>query len=242
MAQLPIGEGKEDPGPKTIGTESIPVLRVVKAGGNNFELEQELVNSTIHAFGVLFGIAAIPFLASIAARSPDVVNLPGAFVYGFSFLMVFTFSTLYHGFREPVVKKLFEVLDHISIYFFIAGTYTPLILAYMNNATGMLMLWLLWGLVLAGSTFKICFGCRYNILSTVFYLLMGWIVLWTGTDFFKAMPPQVMNLVLAGGVLYSVGVVFFLWEKFKWNHAIWHSLVLAAAVCHYLAIYKTMIP
>jgi hemolysin III len=240
MAQLPLFEDSGDQGPKPVATETTPVLRVVKASGNSIDLVKELVNSTIHAFGILFGIAAIPFLASIAASSHGAFYLPGAFLYGFSFLMVFTFSTLYHGSREPVVKKVFEVLDHVSIYIFIAGTYTPLILAYMNNPTGMLILYLLWGLVIAGSTFKICFGCRYNIVSTIVYLLMGWMVLWTGGGFFKAMPQQVMILVLAGGIIYSVGVVFFLWDKLKWNHAVWHSLVLAAAICHYLAIYKTM--
>ena len=215
-------------------------LRIIPASDET-DLLNEMVNSTIHGLGILFGITALPFLSSLAIKHGNNNYLPAVFIYGFSFLMVFTFSTVYHGSRQRTIKKVFEILDHISIYFLIAGTYTPLILAYMNNATGMVMLWLLWGLVLAGAAFKICFGCRYNILSTVVYLLMGWMLLWTGGDFFRSMPSVVKNLVISGGLLYTVGVVFFLWEKLKWHHAIWHSLVLLAAVCHFIAICKSML-
>ena len=221
--------------------ENTTALRVVQTKDNDPELIRELVNSTIHGFGILFGITALPFLSSLAIKNPNGDYLPAIFMYGFSFLMVFTFSTIYHAFQHSTIKKVFEILDHISIYFLIAGTYTPLILTYMNNANGMVMLWLLWGLVLVGTIFKIYFGCRYNILSTVVYLLMGWMILWTGGEFFRTMPPGVIKLVLGGGFLYTAGVIFFLWEKLKWHHAVWHFLALAGAVCHFLAIYKSML-
>ena len=198
----------------------------------DIEIVKELANSIIHGIGILFGIAAIPFLTVLAVRSNNIPVIVGACVYGFCFLMLFTFSTGYHGIQQPRVKKVFEILDHISIYFLIAGTYTPLILSYMHNSSGIIMLYVLWGLAIAGTFFKICYGCRFNILSTIVYLLMGWMLVWTGNDFFEYMPNNIISLVIGGGVLYTVGVAFYLWEKWKWHHPVWHLFVLVAAICH----------
>jgi len=223
-----------------IGRQGASLMKVVTATAGHFEVNREIVHSIIHGIGILIGIAAIPLLTSFAVGSNHVPVIAGACVYGFSFLMVFTFSTIYHGLQHPRAKRVFEILDHISIYFLIAGTYTPLILAYMNNTAGMVMLGVLWGLTIGGVFFKACFGCRYNIVSTIIYLLMGWALVWTGGDLFRSMPATVMALILAGGGLYTVGVIFYLWEKPKWGHAIWHSLVLAAALCHYAAVLMTV--
>jgi hemolysin III len=208
--------------------------------GNHFDLPREIVHSTIHGIGILFGIAAIPLLTAFAVRSNQLPVIIGACVYGFCFLMVFTFSTMYHGFQHPRAKSVFEILDHISIYFLIAGTYTPFILAYMNNTAGMIMLCVLWGLTIGGCFFKACFGCRYNIVSTIIYLLMGWALVWTGGDLFRSMPATLIALIITGGALYTIGVVIYLSERWKWNHAVWHSLVLAAALCHYAAVLMTV--
>ena len=111
-----------------------------------FTLKQEMVHSIIHAFGILFGIISIPILTALAAKNANVPAIVGASVYGFSFLMLFSFSTLYHGFQEPHIKRVLEVLDHISIYFLIAGTYTPFLLIYLPNSFGITLLSVLWGL------------------------------------------------------------------------------------------------
>jgi len=105
---------------------------------------------------------------------------------------------------------------------------------------GFTMLVVLWGLAVAGTIFKLCFGCRFNILSTIVYLLMGWMLVWTGGEFFRAMPAMLINLILSGGVLYTVGVAFFLWERWRWHHAVWHLFVLGGAVCHYAAVLMTV--
>lgn len=217
------------------------IMKVVKLPAYTSDLRSEFVNSLTHGIGVLFGIAAIPLLTAQAVRTNHLPSIAGACVYGFSFLLVFTFSTIYHGLQQPAAKKTMEVLDHISIYYLIAGTYTPFILAYMNNQTGITMLWVLWGLALAGTIFKICCGCKYNIVSTIVYLLMGWMLVWTGGSFFKAMPAELISLIIAGGILYSLGVVFFLWERWRWHHAVWHVFVLFAAICHYAAVLMTVI-
>jgi channel protein, hemolysin III family len=203
-------------------------------------IKSELANGLTHGIGILFGIASIPLVVALAARSNNIHSIIGVCVYGFCFLMLFTFSTLYHGFQQPHVKQVLLVFDYISIYFFIAGTYTPFILNYLYNTTGIVMLCVLWGLVLVGIIFKIYFSGRLEILSTIIYLLMGWMMVWGGKQFFVSLPVPVMVMVVTGGGLYTIGVIFYLMEKWKWHHLVWHSLVLAAALCHYVAVLLTV--
>ena len=199
-------------------------------------LKLELANSIIHGIGVLFSIIAMPVLAIVASHHDDNFILAGAAVYGFSFLMVFTFSTLYHGFQQPMVKEVMKILDHISIYFLIAGSYTPLILSYFYNKQGIIMLLILWSLAVCGIFFKIFFVNRFSRISVLIYFMMGWMLVWTGSAFFNAMPVRVVALILVGNFLYSLGLVFYLWRRWVYHHAYWHSLVLLAAICHYVAI------
>ena len=209
---------------------------VQKPGNTSFSIQQEIVHSTIHGFGILFGIISIPILTALAAKNANVPAIVGASIYGFTFLMLFTFSTTYHGFQQPQVKKVLEIFDHISIYFLIAGTYTPFILIYLRNPFGNMLLILLWSLTVLGIFFKIFFTGRFEIISVIIYVAMGWILLVGGKRFFTAMPSNVITFIIIGGALYSVGIIFYLWNRLKWSHAIWHFMVLAAAVCHYVAV------
>jgi hemolysin III len=199
-------------------------------------LRLEIANSITHGIGIIFGIAALPVLSAIAANKDNTVAVVGAAIYGFSFILLFTFSTLYHAFQNPKVKSVLHVFDHVSIYFLIAGTYTPFLLSYMMNTTGIVMLSVLWGLTLIGISFKIFFTGRFNYVSTVIYLGMGWIMLFSGRQFFAAIPGPVLTMIVIGGLLYSLGVIFYLWEKLLYHHVIWHLFVLAAAICHYVAV------
>ena len=201
-----------------------------------FSLKQEMVHSIIHAFGILFGIISIPILTAIAAKNASVIGIVGASVYGFCFLMLFTFSTLYHSFQQPQVKRVLEVFDHISIYFLIAGTYTPFLLIYLNDSFGITLLCVLWGLTVAGIVFKIFFTGRFEVVSLIIYVAMGWILVAGGKRFFIDLPTDVLVLLIIGGGLYSLGIIFYLWQKFYWHHAVWHFFVLVAAVCHYVAV------
>lgn len=203
---------------------------------NRYALRHEIVHSIIHAFGILFGIISIPILTALAAHKANIPGIVGASIYGFCFLMLFTFSTLYHAFREKQVKRTLEIFDHISIYFLIAGTYTPFLLIYLYNSFGITLLVILWSLTFLGVIFKIFLTGKYEILSVIIYFLMGWILVVGGKRFFRAIPADVMIFILIGGGLYSLGIVFYLWQKYNWNHAVWHFLVLAAAVCHYVAV------
>lgn len=199
-------------------------------------LRLEIANSITHGIGIIFGIAALPVLSAIAAQKDHTVAVVGGAVFGFSFLLVFTFSTLYHAFQNPRVKKVLHVFDHISIYFLIAGTYTPFLLNYMMNTKGIVLLSVLWGLTVIGIFFKLFFTGRFNYVSTAVYLGMGWILLFGGRQFFESIPGPVLTMIIIGGVLYTIGAVFYLWHKLYYHHVIWHLFVLAAAICHYVAV------
>lgn len=199
-------------------------------------LRLEIANSITHGIGVIFGITALPIISSMAATKNNTVAIVGASVYGFSFLLVFIFSTLYHAFQNKTVKSVLHIFDHISIYFLISGTYTPFLLNYMMNRTGITMLVVLWSLTLFGVFFKIFYTGKLNFISTAVYLAMGWIMLFSGKDFFKAIPGDVLTMIVIGGGLYSIGVIFYLWEKWLYHHVVWHLFVLSAAICHYVAV------
>jgi hemolysin III len=200
------------------------------------DIKLEIANSITHGIGIIFGIAALPVLSAIAAHKDHTIAVVGAAIYGFCFLLLFTFSTVYHAFQHPRVKKVLNTFDHISIYFLIAGTYTPFLLNYMMNKTGITLLSVLWSLTLAGIFFKIFAGKRFNFLSTIIYLGMGWIMLVGGRQFFAAIPLPVLIMIMIGGGLYTIGTIFYLWEKLYYHHLVWHFFVLAAAICHYVAV------
>ncbi|RFM25588.1 PAQR family membrane homeostasis protein TrhA [Deminuibacter soli] len=203
-------------------------------------LKQEIVNSIIHGIGIVFGISCLPILISLAIKNNNMPGIIGASVYGFCFLMLFTFSTLYHGFQEINVKRILKIFDHISIYFLIAGTYTPFLLIYHNNSFGITLLWILWSLTALGLLFKIYCTGKFELVSTIIYLLMGWIMLAGGRTFFAHMPGQVLTFICVGAGLYTLGVFFYLWDKYMYTHAVWHGFVLGGAICHYVAVLLAM--
>ncbi|MCB9305662.1 MAG: hemolysin III family protein [Lewinellaceae bacterium] len=201
----------------------------------SIQLKQELANSISHGFGILFGIVGVPILIVAAARAGDTA-VAGAGIYGFCFLMVYTCSTLYHGLQHPEAKRVLKIIDHISIYFLIAGSYTPFVLLFVYNTTGLVLLGLLWGLAFAGIFFKIYHIGKRDRLSTAVYVLMGWMLIPVSDVFFAELSRPVVALIISGGVLYSIGVVFYLWRKFTYHHVVWHIFVLTASICHYSAI------
>jgi hemolysin III len=200
------------------------------------DLREERLNSATHMPGIAFGLVCIPILILNACENCGGSVIAGMAVYGFSFLMVFTFSSLFHWHTNAKVRKLFLILDHISIYFLIAGTYTPLILIFINNSFGTTLLYVLWGLTLVGVFFKIFYAGRFEIVSTIIYLIMGWMLLTSAKAFFANMPSSIIVLIITGAALYTVGVLFYLRRFFVYNHAVWHLFVLSAAICHFSAI------
>lgn len=203
---------------------------------NAYNRKQEIVNGLIHGFGMLFGISGLPVLIGIATAHGNTRGIIGSGIYGFCYLLLFTNSTVYHIARETEVKRVFKILDHISIYFLISGTYTPFLLMYMNNSFGITLMIILWGLTVIGIFFKIRFTGKMEPVSTLIYILMGLIMLAGGKRFFDYLPSSVVILICIGAFLYLIGVFFYVWDKYMYTHAVWHSLVLVAAICHYVAV------
>ena len=203
---------------------------------NVYTRKQEIVNGLIHGIGILFGVSGLPVLTGIATSHMNIPGIIGSGIYGFSFLLLFTNSTIYHIATEAAIKKIFKIFDHISIYFLIAGTYTPFLLMYMNNAFGITILSVLWGLTIIGIFVKIRYTGRFEIISTLVYLFMGCILVVGGRKFFGYLPTPVVIFLCIGGGLYILGIFFYLWDKYAYTHAVWHFLVLAAAICHYTAV------
>ncbi|NLO23954.1 MAG: hemolysin III family protein [Fibrobacter sp.] len=199
-------------------------------------LSVEMANAITHGFGILFGIASLPVVAAISTKVDKPSAIVAAAIYAFSFIMLFTFSTLYHATVQPEVKRVLKVLDHISIYFLIAGTYTPFLLIYMLNSFGITLLSVLWGLSLFGIVFKILSAGRLRYISTLIYIAMGWILLVGGKVFFNTLSTPVIVMVVVGGGIYTLGTLFYLNKKWVWHHVVWHLFVLSAAVCHYVAV------
>ena len=199
--------------------------------------KDELANSLTHGVGILLGIIAIPFLGAKAIISGNLSAIIGSGMFGLGFMMVFTFSTLYHSIVQPDVKKTFRILDHISIYFMIAGSYTPFILIYMPSKTGYIILAIQWILTFLGTIYKIFFTGKFKWFSTIVYLAMGWMIVLVIGPFVDSLPLLSLWLIVAGGLLYTVGVVFYKWYSLPYHHAIWHVFVLAASICHFVAVW-----
>jgi len=194
-----------------------------------------MLNALTHGIGILFCIASIPVLSAVGASTGNIAGIVGATIYAFSFLMVFTFSTLYHSMQNSYAKKILRAWDHVAIYFLIAGTYTPFLLMYMRDSFGITLLVVQWSLVLLGIIFKIFF-IEKKILGLIVYITMGWLLLVGGRRFFIALPNPVLVLIIVGGGLYTLGCIFYLNKKIPQNHAVWHLFVLCAAICHYVAV------
>ncbi len=207
------------------------------AAEEGYTSRQEMVHSVIHLFGVLLGIIGVLFL-STQTRNSFSTGFVAKLIYCCFFLITFLCSTIYHSVQEPRLKEVFKILDHISIYFLIAGTYTPFILICMNNPEGIRMLWAVWAGALVGVFFKVFFVERAQVLSVCFYLLLGFLFLFDAKNFFAAIPAGTGQLIISGAVLYVVGVIFYLWKGWKHHHAAWHVLSLAASLCHFAAVFS----
>ncbi len=206
----------------------------------HYTRKQERVNGLIHGIGVLFGISGLPVLTGIATAHHNTPGIVSAGIYGFCFLFLFASSTIYHFLQEPFMKRTFKILDHISIYFLISGSYTPFLLVYMNNSFGITLLSVLWGLTVAGIFFKVWFTDKLEVVSVIIYVLMGMMLIVGGRTFFTHLPLSVIIFIVVGGVLYSVGVFFYVWDRRMYTHAVWHVFVLTAAICHYVAVLLAM--
>lgn len=201
---------------------------------------EERFNQLTHGLGVLIGLIAVPYLIYCASTGSWSVFW-GAVVFGCSFLLIFTASTLYHSFQDPRIRHWLRILDHIAIYVMIAGSYTPFVLIYVNNAVGYTILGVLWSLTLLGIFFKIFYVGRFEKLSVGIYILMGWMLIFGARSFYNNLPDFTLWPIAIGGLLYTAGVIFYRWDSLRHNHGIWHLFVLSASLFHFAAVYWSVI-
>ena len=196
---------------------------------------EEVASLLTHAVGVVLSVAALAVMLVLAAGEP--VKIISAAVFGTSLILLYLSSTLYHFFTSARWKARFQSLDHACIYLLIAGSYTPVTLVTLRGATGWILFGTVWALALAGVLIKtIGRGKKDHWISTALYLAMGWMIVFALGPLFRGLPGPGFWLLVAGGVTYSAGIVFYAWNRLPFNHAIWHLFVLGGSACHVLAI------
>lgn len=202
---------------------------------------EERANAWTHGLGVVFCLVAMPFLLIPAYRTGVPGVYWGSLAFGLGMLMVYISSTLYHAVQDQRLKANLRVADHISIYFLIAGTYTPLVANFLPGRQAGIFLLVLWSLVGLGLVFKLLYTDRFKAVSVVLYLIMGWMILFIMNPLRQQVPGDIWWWVIAGGLSYTVGVLFYVRSKVPYFHAVWHCFVLGGTVTHYVAVYKTML-
>ena len=203
---------------------------------------EEIASSVIHGLGILFSVAGLGVMTAFATAFGNVWHIVSVSIFGGTMIIMYTSSTLYHSIPLPRVKAVMRVLDHSSIFLLIAGTYTPFTLVSLNGVWGWTLFGVIWGLALAGIVIELTPLKRWRILQVGLYLGMGWAVVVAAKPMLANVPPGGLKLLLAGGLCYTLGVIFYVWRGLKFNHAIWHLFVLSGTVLHFFAVLLYVIP
>lgn len=205
-------------------------------GRRDYTLGEEIANAIIHGLGIGLSVAALVILVAFAVLSGDGYRLASAIVLGVALVLEYTASTLYHSFPQPRVKHLFKIFDHCGIYLLIAGSYTPFCLVTLREANGWLLFWVIWGLAAVGIALEAFWAYRPRWLSAAVYLGMGWMVVLSMKPLLENLEPAGLWLLVAGGLAYTLGTIFYVMKRVKYMHAVWHVWVLAGSTCHFLAV------
>jgi hemolysin III len=207
-----------------------------------YSLGEEIANAVTHGLGTAAAIVALTLMMVKSAGALGAANIAGVAVYGASLIILFLCSTLYHSFGNPSVKAVLKRLDHSAIFVLIAGTYTPFLLITLQSPLAHVLLFVIWGMAITGVLFKVFFIHRLKRASLAIYLLMGWLSLLVVYELYVALPTPGFALLVAGGLAYSIGAVFYAAKNYHYTHAIWHLFVLGGAACHCVAIAVYVIP
>lgn len=203
---------------------------------------EELVNTLSHGLGLVLSVGAFLALLSHAYTSQHTWAIRSAWIYGLSLVLVYASSTFYHFLKDLTWKHRLRVLDHICIFLLIAGTYTPFMLLVLPAPLGRKLCIAVWSVAALGIVFKIFFTGRFKLLSLVLYMGMGWLAIFAVGPLYQNLPFWTFAFLVMGGVLYKVGVVFFVWDGLPFNHGIWHLFVIVASSFHFLSVYQIVSP
>ena len=199
-------------------------------------LGEEIANSVSHGIGLLAALVAFPILVTSALNRGDLAGTVGATVFATTMVLLYLASTLFHALPPNRAKRVFQILDHSAIYLLIAGTYTPFTLGVLRGVWGWTLFGLVWGLAVIGTVFKTLGGVRYTTFSTWVYLAMGWLVLIAIEPVWTLVPKWGLFWLVAGGIAYTAGTVFFMAERIRYFHFVWHLFVVLGTACHFIAV------
>lgn len=201
-----------------------------------YKRTEELINIWSHFAGILLSLVGTVILLIKGIHLQSALHIASYALYGTSMLVLFSASTLYHSATGPERRKKLNIFDHAAIYFLIAGTYTPFTLLGLQGAWGWTIFGVAWGIALAGIILKLFFTGRYNLLSTISYVAMGWIIVFAIKPLIERFSFEGLMWLAAGGLFYTLGAVLYMFKKIPYNHAIFHFFVLAGAIAHYLGV------
>lgn len=207
-----------------------------------YSLGEEIANSVIHGVGAVLAIVGLSVLADYADAHGTTRHVVSCSVYGVTLVLLYTASTLYHSVPHPRAKPFLRLLDHSAIFLLIAGTYTPFTLVSLRGPVGWWLFGVIWGLAGLGIVLRIVLRGRSTAAFIGLYVAMGWSVVFAIKPLAASLPAGGMTLVVWGGALYTVGILFYLWRRLPYHHAIWHGFVLAGSVAHFFAVLLYVIP
>ncbi|MEC9482815.1 MAG: hemolysin III family protein [Halomonas sp.] len=211
---------------------------------SDYSVFEEFLHSISHGLGALLSLVGMVALIALVglATHVDPWKVVGVSLYGATLMLLYTASTLYHGVRHPRLKRAFKILDHCAIYALIAGTYTPFLLVNLRGPLGWTLFGVIWGLALGGIALKLLWPQRFGVLRVAVYLIMGWLIVVASGEMGEHLSDTSLTLLVAGGITYTVGVIFYAIRAIPFHHAIWHLFVLGGSVCHYFAVYTAVLP
>lgn len=205
-----------------------------KSSLKRYSLKEEIFSSISHGLGALLSIAALVVLVAFASVKGDVWRIVSFSIYGFTLFFLYLSSTLYHSIVYEKAKRVFRVFDHAAIYLLIAGSYTPISLVAMRGTWGWIIFSVIWSLALLGIILNIVSLEKTRIYSTILYVLMGWLIIVAVKPMLSMIPQGLFTWLLVGGLIYTLGIVFYAWKRIPFNHGIWHLFVLGGSIVHYL--------
>ena len=203
---------------------------------------EERINIVSHAAGFVLSIVALVFLVVHANRHGNLWHIVSFGIFGTSLVTLYAASTFYHGAKESKSRNRLHILDHASIYVLIAGTYTPFTLITLNGTVGWVIFGVSWGLALTGITLKLFFTGKYDLISTIMYVGMGWVIIFAIKPLIHNLPLAGLLWLFAGGIAYTTGAMLYSIDKIKFNHAIFHLLVLTGSACHFMSVFFYVLP
>lgn len=201
---------------------------------------EEIANSVTHAIATGLAIAALPVLVVAAVSAGTAWHIVSFSIFGATLILLYLASTLYHAIPAERAKRVLRTFDHSAIFLLIAGTYTPFMLTCLRGPVGWTIFGVIWGLAIIGVILKCCFVYRFKRLSVAVYLGMGWLCVLAGKEIFSSLPGTSLVFLVLGGLAYSLGVIFYVWWRLPYSHAIWHLFVVTGSVMHFFSVLYTL--